>query len=196
MKDFNLEGKKGLFFDCDGTLAYTQKAHKEAYRTAFIKFGLEFRDELFDFAAPFGGDYLMNNIFANEKDKIYKNEIIRYKKIFLGACLDEYMVVNHELINLIKEQYGKRKIVIVSNGRYGSIEQIIRKLSIREYMSYLITKEDVVNAKPHPEPYLLALDIFGFDGDDVIVFEDNRIGIESAQKALIKDIVEVKIDVS
>src|SRR5579863_5270820 len=45
----------------------------------------------------------------------------------------------------------------------------------------LVTSDDVVNGKPHPEPYLMGAERLGFRPEDCLVIEDAPAGIESAR---------------
>ena len=47
----------------------------------------------------------------------------------------------------------------------------------------LITSSDVVNGKPHPEPYEKAAALLGFPGFDCIVVEDVPVGIRAGKSA-------------
>ena len=47
----------------------------------------------------------------------------------------------------------------------------------------LVTADDVVNGKPHPEPYLKGAEGLGIDPKLCIAFEDAPAGIRAAQAA-------------
>ncbi|CAN5139246.1 HAD-IA family hydrolase [soil metagenome] len=47
----------------------------------------------------------------------------------------------------------------------------------------LVTAEDVVNGKPHPDGFLLAANMLGFAAKDCLVFEDAPAGIAAAEGA-------------
>ena len=47
----------------------------------------------------------------------------------------------------------------------------------------LITSTDVVNGKPHPEPYLKAASVLGFTATDCVVVEDVPAGIRAGKAA-------------
>lgn len=47
----------------------------------------------------------------------------------------------------------------------------------------LITSNDITNGKPHPEPYLKAASLLGFDAADCIVLEDVPAGIRAGKAA-------------
>lgn len=47
----------------------------------------------------------------------------------------------------------------------------------------MITSTDIVNGKPHPEPYLRGAGLLGFAPQDCLVFEDAPAGIRSGKAA-------------
>ena len=47
----------------------------------------------------------------------------------------------------------------------------------------IVAGDDVLRGKPHPEPYLKAAELLGFDPKDCISFEDSISGITSAEAA-------------
>jgi len=47
----------------------------------------------------------------------------------------------------------------------------------------LITSNDITHGKPHPEPYLKAASILGFDPSSCVILEDVPAGIRSAKAA-------------
>jgi beta-phosphoglucomutase len=51
----------------------------------------------------------------------------------------------------------------------------------REMFSTVITSDDCLMPKPHPEGFLLALEILDIPAGEAIVFEDSLVGIEAAK---------------
>lgn len=176
---------KGWFFDCDNTLAYTMKAHCEAYKYAFNHFNLELSDEEFYTHAHAGGKNLIKHTITDKGYDIDPQLIVNLKSELIDSFLDKYMVANDKLIDLIKSKKDN-KVIVVSNGRRQSIETIVKKLGILDYIDALITAEDVENAKPNPDAYLKALEISGLNTGECIVFEDNEVGFLAATAAGLK----------
>jgi HAD superfamily hydrolase (TIGR01509 family) len=46
-----------------------------------------------------------------------------------------------------------------------------------------VTADDVINLKPHPEPYLSALDLLGASAARSVVLEDSPTGVTAAEAA-------------
>ena len=51
---------------------------------------------------------------------------------------------------------------------------------IRQYMDFVLVRDDYTRAKPDPEPYLTALSRFGAPGEEALVVEDPARGLRSA----------------
>lgn len=62
-------------------------------------------------------------------------------------------------------------------------------LQIRDYFKTIITADDVVDSKPHPETFLKAAAEMGVVPEDCIVFEDAPKGVEAARNAGMKAVV-------
>tara|TARA_R110001583_G_scaffold16196_7_gene65774 strand:- start:1617 stop:2249 length:633 start_codon:yes stop_codon:yes gene_type:complete len=87
-----------------------------------------------------------------------------------------------EMFKYLKEQ--KKKIAIVTNANGQSTRMLLEHLDFAKYIDVLITNSDVINPKPHPEPYIRALMMLariGCDLDECIIFEDSIVGLEAAR---------------
>ena len=192
--DYNtidLTNKKALLVDCDNTLAETMSSHNEAYKLAFILNNVPFDLEEHKKWAPYGGSTLIEETVIKKGYGNLAGDIIKDKQSLLPICLKKFMKPNKELINLIKTRDSNIQVYIVSNGRRKSITEILNILGITYHVDGLITPELVKNAKPYPDLYLYAMELTDLKPEDVLVFEDNEIGVSAAQKAGIVDIVKV-----
>jgi sugar-phosphatase len=74
--------------------------------------------------------------------------------------------------------------------RWAIVTSAPRSLALRRleaaglaFPPVFITAEDVQNGKPHPDGFLLAADMLGFEAKDCLVFEDAPAGIAAAERA-------------
>ena len=67
--------------------------------------------------------------------------------------------------------------VASSRGRE-SLKDFLQAMGIAPYFDYVLGAEDVVNAKPNPEPVLKTLERFGVSGPDCLVVGDMPVDIE------------------
>jgi HAD superfamily hydrolase (TIGR01509 family) len=86
-----------------------------------------------------------------------------------------------ELMKYLKEQ--QCKIAVVTNSNRESAITILKNIGVYQYIDILITNNDVLNAKPNPEPYLKAIELLNTDTKSCIIFEDSEEGIMSAKNA-------------
>ena len=57
------------------------------------------------------------------------------------------------------------------------------EITNRMRVAFAGTSTDIVNGKPHPEPYLKGAGLLGIAPQDCVVFEDAPAGIESGKAA-------------
>ena len=71
----------------------------------------------------------------------------------------------------------------VSNSEGAIVEANLQAIGARELMRFVITLDDVAQAKPHAEPYLRAVAALGLPATQVVAVEDSASGLQSARAA-------------
>ncbi|MFF0088292.1 HAD family hydrolase [Streptomyces canus] len=77
------------------------------------------------------------------------------------------------------------RMAIVTTAKRADFDIIHEKRRIRQFMDFVIVREDYELAKPHPEPYLAGLKRFGAAREEILVVEDSARGLASAVAARI-----------
>jgi sugar-phosphatase len=81
-------------------------------------------------------------------------------------------------VELVASIPPKRWAVVTSGTRYLATARLrLGKIPVPEV---LISADDVINGKPHPEPYLKGAERLGVDPQDCLVIEDAPAGIAAA----------------
>lgn len=75
------------------------------------------------------------------------------------------------------------KIAVVSGSPRADIERILMALEIRGLVQCIISSEDCLHGKPHPEGYLRALEALGVSAEASVAFEDSEVGVVAAKEA-------------
>jgi beta-phosphoglucomutase family hydrolase len=70
-----------------------------------------------------------------------------------------------------------------------NIDFVLDNLNIRHYFKAIVSADDVVLSKPHPETFLKAAALLNTLPTDCIVFEDVPKGVEAAANAAMKAVV-------
>ena len=75
------------------------------------------------------------------------------------------------------------RMAIVTTAKRVDFEIIHEKRQIRQFMDFILVREDYKLSKPHPEPYLTGLKNFGATKEETLVVEDSSRGLNSAVAA-------------
>jgi mannitol-1-/sugar-/sorbitol-6-/2-deoxyglucose-6-phosphatase len=120
---------------------------------------------------------------TEETDALIKERLIIFSKL-----LEEKLIAMDGLYYLLDQLSRlKIKLAIASGGPHKkNINKILQKLKIENYFPVIITGEDVVNHKPHPEAFLLAAEKLKINPSDCLVLEDAPNGITAARRAGMK----------
>jgi HAD superfamily hydrolase (TIGR01509 family) len=72
-------------------------------------------------------------------------------------------------------------MAVCSNSIRPSVEVMMERAELRRYLDFMISNQDVTQAKPHPEMYATAISRLGLQPDEVLVIEDNENGLAAAR---------------
>jgi len=176
------EGTEGLIFDLDGTLADTMGMHIESWELAGQFFGAEITAKMInDYAGIptlqlielFNKEYgwsLDPIEFRKEKNKLYLD--IKAKSGGIKA-------IQH-MVDYAESQRGIRPMAIGTGSIRTNAIYAVDALGIADWFVTLITADDVINPKPHPETFEKGAEAMGLSPTVCHVFEDSNIGIKAA----------------
>ena len=162
-----------ILFDLDGVLCDSTKAVDREWREWAARKGVD-------------GDAVM--AIAHGVRTI---EVIRRVAPHLDAEAEAAAIENHEAfdqrgvtvmpgaVELVKSIPAERWGVVTSGSRLLA-EHRLPHCGV-PMPKVLITSDDVVNGKPHPEPYLKGAERLGFAPEECLVIEDAPAGIQAAR---------------
>jgi beta-phosphoglucomutase len=177
---------KALLFDLDGTLVDTEKLDDMAMWKILKKIGISSNKK-------FIGCTLKEYIQGITKDKSLQERIKKeFTREYEFILKSTELKLNHKLLSLLKKSYNLKIALVTSNNRRLT-RIILTKLGLESFFDIIITTEDVRKNKPHPEPYLKAMEKLGVNPADCIAFEDSKEGIKSAIAAGI-DYKKIKLN--
>jgi beta-phosphoglucomutase len=180
-----LTSEKAVLFDLDGVLIDSMPYHYIAWKEAFKKVDINITKE---------------DIY--EKEGVKKEDIVRdvyhlYKRkkptqdemnSVIWAKTEEYRKVSRlvffdgaiELLDMLKEKGIKLALVTGSTNLFSKFET---KKGFLEKFDVIVSGENVKKGKPHPDPYLFALERLknmGIKVENCLVVENAINGIKSA----------------
>ena len=181
--------KNCILFDNDGVLVHTEPLYYEANKIILKKelnLDLEFEyymnimskgGSAFELAFSNGVSKSVVEACRTKRDNLYQ-ELITTKDIAIK-----------DVKTVLKELAKKYKMAIVTTSRRVDFELIHKNRGIVDFMDFVLCEEDYERAKPYPDPYLKALEIFGARAEDAVVVEDSNRGLKAAKSANIDCIV-------
>lgn len=178
---------KAFIFDLDGVIVDTAKYHFLAWKkiatTLDIDFTLEHNELLKGVSRVRSLDIILElgKIEASQIDKnkwlVQKNE--DYLSYLVDMDESEILPGVMPILKYLKEQ--NQLIALGSASK--NARPILEKTGTLPYFDAIVDGNDVTNAKPDPEVFLIAAKLLGTKPEDSIVFEDSVAGIQAANIA-------------
>lgn len=173
---------KGLIFDIDGTISDTMPIHLIAYQQTASEYGFEITSELFYSMSgipAYQTSCLLREKFNKEFDPqefADKKEANFLKNIHLADPIQP-------VIKIIREYAGKLPMACGTGGTRYYAMKTLEIAGVLPHFEHVVTAEDVINHKPHPDTFLKAAELIGVDPRYCQVFEDSKLGIQAAESA-------------
>ena len=175
---------KAVIFDMDGVITNTMPDHFRAWKIIFLKEGIKVTH--FDIYSREGQKGIMS---VGEISKEYQRPIAPgdAKKILLEKEELFKKIVKRRFIvgarSFLRFLYKKNiKLALVTGTSRHELHQILPD-HIYNLFSVIVTGSDVKYGKPHPEPFLKALQLLKLKPSEAVVIENAPFGIQSAKQA-------------
>ena len=167
---------KAILFDMDGVLVDSLDAwwlslnsSLEAYNKQKIS-----RDE-------FIKKYWGHDLYDNIKKMNLPLEIANFCNNVYGKNIDKIKIYKETKTTL--EKLGDYKKAIITNTPKDCALQILKKFNIDNFFDFVMTSDDVINAKPNPEIVLKACKHLKVEPKDVILVGDTDSDVKAGKKA-------------
>lgn len=107
-----------------------------------------------------------------------------YTRLFFANNTARAVSLFPHVVDTIKTLHDRgSKITIASSRSRQSLVDYVCRFGLTDYISYIVSANDVDNAKPHPEPVLKTLSELGISADDAIVVGDTSFDILMGNRA-------------
>jgi HAD superfamily hydrolase (TIGR01509 family) len=172
---------EAIFWDNDGVLVDTEglyyRATRETLAAVAVDLSVDAYVELFLRQAR-GAWHLAEarGLSATEIDALRKRRDQRYATLLATAPIAIPGVA--ESLRRLSSSY--RMAIVTSSEHFHHIHRDPEFLAMFEFV---LTREDCQHCKPHPEPYLRALERTGLRAQQCLVVEDSERGLRSARAA-------------
>ncbi|MBS4066032.1 MAG: HAD family phosphatase [Chitinophagaceae bacterium] len=173
---------RAVIFDFDGVLADTMFDNCKAWQDAFKAYGF-YMDAMEYYKLEGMGRFQIAQYFIDKyflepsiKNTVAEAKEMNYKK---NNSFKYYDYV-YDIFSFLSEK--GIPTAIVTGASTARINEHLDE-NISKSLKALVTAEDVINTKPHPEPYLQAASMLGMNAKECLVIENAILGIHSAKSA-------------
>ncbi|HUV69154.1 MAG TPA: HAD family phosphatase [Terracidiphilus sp.] len=173
---------RAYLFDCDGTIVDSMPLHYIAWKKALGEWGCTFDEELF---YAWGGKPAMEIIATlNQMQGLNMpvEALAEHKENLYFELLPQLQTIP-EVLEIINAEHGRIPFAVVSGGRRNSVVSSLTAVGLLNKFHTIVGAEDYKNAKPAPDPFLLAAARLGIDPQHCLAFEDTEMGIQSTVAA-------------
>ena len=174
--------KKHILFDHDGVLVDTEFWYYKAGERALADIGLILdQDQYLRDMSQGLGTWDQARAAGIDEQTISRQRAVRDD--YYQAYLRTEAIEIEGVVEALAELSNYVRMAIVTSAKRADFEIIHEKRQIRQFMDFVLVREDYKLAKPHPEPYLTGLKRFGATKEETLVVEDSSRGLNSAVAA-------------
>ena len=185
---------QAVYWDVDGTLADTElSGHRKAFNLAFNDFGLSWKwdEKTYIKLLQISGGLNRIEYYSRQVNKFLTGKDLKslhkIKQNYYSMILEKGQIpLRKGVLRLLNElQSNNISQWIVTTSGQSALNSLLRSVikPNKNFFSGSICYEDVLNHKPDPSAYLLAVKRSGIPIRSSIVIEDSLIGLRSANSA-------------
>lgn len=172
-----------LLFDLDGTIVETDHIHFEAFKSVFTPYGVDI-----------DWDSYVARVLGRNNPAIAADFLPHVPVAEHAGIMEAKEAAYRDRIRAIEAASGLLDLLdwadaqavpcgVVTNAPRANADVVLDALEIRHRFKVLVIGPELWEAKPHPMPYLTALDALGGRATNSVGFEDSPSGARSAAAA-------------
>ena len=174
--------KKYILFDHDGVLVDTEFWYHKAGERALADIGFTLdKDQYLRDMTRSLGTWAQARAAGIDEQTIDRQREVR--NVYYHEYLRTEAIEIEGVVETLAELSKYVRMAIVTTAKRVDFEIIHEKRQIRQFMDFILVREDYKLSKPHPEPYLTGLKNFGATKEETLVVEDSSRGLNSAVAA-------------
>ena len=173
-----------VIFDLDGVLVDAKELHYEALNQALPS---DYRISLKEHHSIYDGLKTNQKLdILNQRKGLDKSlfKSIWDKKQKITMSMLNNLTVRNDQIEIMKYLKSLNiKIAIASNSIRDTVEKVIEKHGLQDLIDLVVSNQDVINSKPHPEMYWKVMSELKFLPENTLIVEDSPYGLLAAKRS-------------
>ena len=175
---------KAFCFDMDGTLFNTEALHLEvSWRAMSEVIPNKVTDkQAFNQLIHGMSDDQVSESFNLDLESQESKDFFDKRKAYWDQAFEKGPQIFLPEIPLLLEEIkdaGYPMALVTSSSRQ-QCSELMKMTQFIHFFDHIITRDDVINPKPSPEPYLLAFSKLEIAAENCLIFEDSQVGMNSA----------------
>ena len=183
---------KAVIFDMDGVIVDSEPLHRKAYYNMFNEVNINVTDAQYE---AFTGQSTLN--ICKQVCEIFNLQEKPETLVAIKRNHYEYIFENDKgfslidgVLDLIKDYYNNGlTLILASSASMPNIDRIFKRFDLNQYFKVKISGADLKASKPHPEIFIKAAKASGHKKHECIVIEDSTNGIQAANSANIRNLL-------
>lgn len=178
---------RAALFDMDGTLYDSMPLHARAWMEMCAEEGLNAHfDEFFGFEGRTGADtinILFNRQYGHDATPEEIKRLYGRKTEIFAAQPKPPVIKGADMVTRYCRDAAMTTVLVTGSGQSSLLNRLDTDFPGVFDASRRVTSHDVTHGKPHPEPYLRALQIAGVAASEAVTFENAPLGVQSSDAA-------------
>ncbi|GHA21195.1 haloacid dehalogenase [Devosia pacifica] len=180
----NLAPFEAVIFDMDGTILDTEAVFRTIVFEVCEELGFEMTDEVH------------RSMVGSSHERTNQLLIEAYGVAFPYALFDDKCraIMKTRMHTDVPVKAGARELIdelhsrgipsaVATSSRRPHAELHLGTAGLLHRFETVVTRDDVINPKPHPEPYLMAAQRLGVEPRACLALEDSHAGVKAAHAA-------------
>lgn len=178
---------KYAFFDFDGVIVDSEPARMNSYEELInkkfnvnVKFS---KKKMIGQSQECNIQNILTNNSLDSNQKVINEIILARSEILLDKARSGFPVIENTRYIIEQLKNNNIEMAVVSNSRIDYIRTALKGIHLDADCFQFVAGNNVSNAKPNPECYKRALNIFDCNSNEVLAFEDSHNGLKAAMSA-------------
>ena len=179
-----MDNLEAILFDLDGVIIDSEPLHEKAFRQTSLHLGRDLTQEevasLKGTVEEIGAAKLLE---YNPAATLSVPQVILYRNNLYKAMFDQMRLIPGSREFIRKAHKKGFKLGLTTSALQENQQTIFEMFNLSQFFSAVITGQDIINGKPHPEPYLKTAEKLGLAPAKALVIEDSANGVRSGKAA-------------
>ena len=176
---------EAVIFDWDGTLADTRQVIVASFQKALSAIHCKISDAFIERLIGIGSAETFREILQSTKmpfDETLIKSLVE-KKIQNEIKMSNKVALFDGSLNLLETLHGRIKLGLASMNDHEVINHLLKMTNTARFFTVVVTADDIINPKPHPEIFLKCALRLRSSPDKCVVIEDSVFGVKAAKAA-------------